>query len=350
MVEDNQARTMHLAEVRRFYIGRLSSHLYRIGRPSRDLECRMMSRLVRSGRFEWARESPGSVSVCSTAEVRCSWSSIGSWLIPQIVSEMGRQPHSPGSAWGQPPGSETAIAQTQRVSPWDMVGEPSLPSRAPVEFGGQCMSLKVVGAGVGRTGSNSLKLALEQLLSAPCHHMFEIRDDLMQVAVWTEAIEGRSVDLSAMLAGYSAQVDWPGASFWPELSNANPEALVLLSVRDPDAWYQSASSTILPAITDPDAPPEVKQWLAAVRTLLRDRFCDRFEDSTAMIDAFEAHNAAVRSAIPSERLLEWTPTDGWEPICERLGLDVPTVPFPHANSTAEFLGDGVSGTFLNDSE
>jgi hypothetical protein len=212
------------------------------------------------------------------------------------------------------------------------------------------MTLKVVGAGVGRTGSNSLKIALEQLLAAPCHHMFEIRDDLTQIPEWTAAIEGRPVDWTAMLSGYAAQVDWPGASFWPELSLANPEALVLLSVRDPDSWYRSASSTIFPAITDPNAPPEVRPWLASVRTLLRDRFSDRFDDSTAMIDAYEAHNAAVRSAIPSERLLEWSPTDGWGPICERLGLDVPAVPFPHANSTAQFLrGDG-TGTFLNDSD
>ena len=198
------------------------------------------------------------------------------------------------------------------------------------------MTLKVVGAGVGRTGSNSLKIALEQLLGAPCHHMFEIRDDLTQPAGWTAAIEGRTVDWTLLLAGYAAQVDWPGASFWPELCLANPDALVLLSVRDPEAWYRSASSTIFPAITDQHAPPEVKLWLDSVRTLLRDRFCDRFDDPTAMIDAYEAHNAAVRSAIPSERLLEWTATDGWEPICKRLGVPVPSEPFPVTNTTEEF--------------
>jgi hypothetical protein len=196
------------------------------------------------------------------------------------------------------------------------------------------LPLKVVGAGVGRTGTNSLKLALEHLLSAPCHHMFEIRDDRSQVAVWTDAIEGRPVDWSAMLAGYAALVDWPGASFWPELSSVNPEALVLLSVRDPDSWYRSASQTIFPTLSDP--PSEIRPWLNSVRRLLRERFSDRFDDPTAMMDAFVRHNAAVRAAIPSRRLLEWSLGDGWEPICERLGFDVPAEAFPHTNSTEEF--------------
>ena len=99
------------------------------------------------------------------------------------------------------------------------------------------MSLKVVGAGVGRTGTHSLKVALEQLLGGPCHHMLEILMDPTQIPIWTNAIEGGPVDWSTMPTGYVSLVDWPGASFWPELSAANPDALVLLSVRDPEAWY-----------------------------------------------------------------------------------------------------------------
>lgn len=210
------------------------------------------------------------------------------------------------------------------------------------------MSVRVVGAGVGRTGTNSLKIALERLLGAPCHHMYEIRNDFSQIPAWIDAIEGRPVDWAAMLAGYEAQVDWPGASFWPELSAAFPEALVLLSVRDPEAWYRSASLTIIPAIMSTDAPAEVQPWLAAVRKLMGDRFCDRFDDPTAMMDAFERHNQAVRDAVPAGRLLEWTPADGWEPICERLGVGVPDEPFPHTNSTAEFLGSSENAAFLNE--
>jgi hypothetical protein len=199
------------------------------------------------------------------------------------------------------------------------------------------MTLKVVGAGVGRTGTNSLKIALEQLLGEPCHHMFEIFADPAQISRWTDAIEGRPVDWSSMLTGYAALVDWPGASFWPELTAANPDALVLLSVRDPQSWYRSASNTIFQ--TFDNAPPEVRPWLDAVRTLLRDRFSDQLGDPTAMIDAFERHNHAVRQAITSDRLLEWTPTDGWEPICERLGVEVPDDPFPRTNDTTQWRAD-----------
>ncbi len=196
------------------------------------------------------------------------------------------------------------------------------------------MALKVVGAGVGRTGTNSLKLALEQLTGEPCHHMHEIFADPGQIPTWTDAIEGRPVDWATFPADYGALVDWPGASFWPELSAAHPDALVLLSVRSPESWYTSASNTIFNVLDN--APPEMQPWFQTVMTLLRERFSDRFDDPTAMMDAFERHNDAVRTAIPAERLLEWTPADGWEPICERLDVDVPDVPFPRTNSTDEW--------------
>ena len=196
------------------------------------------------------------------------------------------------------------------------------------------MALRVVGAGVGRTGTNSLKLALEHLLRAPCHHMFEIRNDRSQIPDWTAAIEGRPVDWGAMLADYAALVDWPGASFWPELSRTNPDALVLLSVRDPKSWYESASKTIFPVLAEP--PAEMGPWMETLRMLLRNRFSDRLDDEGAMTAAFERHNDAVRRAIAPERLLEWSPDEGWEPICGRLGLDVPVEAFPKTNSAAEF--------------
>jgi hypothetical protein len=196
------------------------------------------------------------------------------------------------------------------------------------------MELAVVGAGVGRTGTHSLKVALEQLLGAPCHHMLEILGDPSQIPAWIDAIEGRPADWSAMLASYRAIVDWPGGSFWPELSAAYPDALVLLSVRDPEAWYRSATNTIF--LTFDNMPPEVAPWMDAVRKLLRDRFSDRLDDPTAMMDAFVRHNDNVRANVPADRLLEWTPGDGWEPICERLMLPVPPEPFPVTNTTDEF--------------
>ena len=196
------------------------------------------------------------------------------------------------------------------------------------------MQLRVVGAGVGRTGTHSLKIALEQLLDAPCHHMLEILGDPSQAPAWIEAVEGCDVDWASMLMQYRAIVDWPGASFWRELSRSNPDALVLLSVRDPESWYRSASNTIF--LSFDRVPPELTPWMLAVRQLLRDRFSDQLDDSAAMMDAYVRHNDAVRNEVPASRLLEWTLGDGWEPICERLELPVPTAPFPVTNSTDEF--------------
>ena len=108
----------------------------------------------------------------------------------------------------------------------------------------------------------------------------------------------------------------------------------MLSLRDPESWYRSASDTIFQ--TFDMVPPELRPWMEAVRKLFGDRFSDRFEDPTAMMDAFERHNSAVRQAIPSARLLEWEPGDGWDPICDRLGVEVPNEPFPVTNTTDEF--------------
>jgi hypothetical protein len=195
------------------------------------------------------------------------------------------------------------------------------------------MALKVVGAGVGRTGTASLKLALEQLLAGRCHHMLETLCDPTQVTGWTDAIDGRDVDWEKLLNGYVALVDWPGASFWVEISAANPDALVLLSTRDADAWYRSASNTIFNGFENP--PPGLEQWFASVHKMFGERFSNDLWNATAMMDAFERHNAQVRAGVPADRLLEWTASDGWEPICERLGVGVPDEPFPATNSTNE---------------
>lgn len=201
------------------------------------------------------------------------------------------------------------------------------------------MSLRVVGAGVGRTGTHSLKLALEQLLGGPCHHMMEILADPSQIPLWVDAMYDRPVDWDKVFDGYVAQVDWPGASFWRELSAAYPDALVLLSVRDPEEWYRSASNTIFLTFeveSFPDGMAHMGPWLQAVRHGLARRFSDRLGDRQAMLDAFVRHNEAVRREVPAERLLVWQPGDGWEPICERLGVPVPTEPFPRVNTTDEF--------------
>jgi hypothetical protein len=196
----------------------------------------------------------------------------------------------------------------------------------------------VVGAGVGRTGTHSLKMALEQILGGKCHHMVEVFEHPEQIAVWTDAIHGKPVDWAALMEPYRALVDWPGASLWPELLAANPEALVLLSVRDPEDWYRSASDTIFLGLGNriEGGPPGMSAWMETMRVLLRERFSDQFDDKETMIDAFQRHNARVRDLVPADQLLEWTPSDGWSPICERLGVPVPQDPFPLTNTTEEF--------------
>ena len=201
------------------------------------------------------------------------------------------------------------------------------------------MSLRVVGAGVGRTGTTSLKLALERLLGEPCHHMYEMFGDPAEIPRWTAAIEGRPVDWTTMCDGFAAVVDWPGAAFWPELTIAHPDALVILSVRDPESWYLSASNTIFQVYDN--APAEWQHWFDAMYRLLGERFSCDLDDPDTMMAAFERHNESVRRSVAPERLLEWTPSDGWEPICGRLGLAVPAQPFPWTNDTnqlRELLG------------
>ena len=194
------------------------------------------------------------------------------------------------------------------------------------------MTLQVVGAGLGRTGTASLKLAFEQLLGGKCHHMFEVGENRDQIPVWTAAANGTMPNWDQFLKDYVALVDWPGASFWPELTEAYPDALVLLSVREPESWYKSASETIFTDAAD-DGSSFDEMW----RTICRNRFCDDLANKDKVIAAMEAHNAAVEAAIPQERLLRWQAGDGWEPICAALGVPVPKEPFPHTNTTKQFL-------------
>jgi len=197
--------------------------------------------------------------------------------------------------------------------------------------------LHVVGAGLGRTGTTSLKLALERLLGAPCYHMMETRKRPDDRLVWKGAFEGAPTHWAAMFEGYTATVDWPGAGVWHEIHAAFPDALVLLSVRDADDWWGSASRTIFPSIASqiphPDSGRTASDGMA--EAMIR-RFTTDYLDERAAKAAYLAHNADVRASVDPARLIEWHPGDGWDPLAAALGLPVPDEPFPHANTTDEF--------------
>lgn len=198
------------------------------------------------------------------------------------------------------------------------------------------MTLRVVGAGLGRTGTNSLKMALEQLLGGPCYHMIEVFGRPDDVDVWRRAAEDEPVDFASFPEGFVACVDWPGGSFWREMADANPDAVILLSTRESsEAWWKSASETIF-AVMDRGPQDMPAEWVAMVDAIFRHRFTPNVGDKGEAIAAYERHNADVRANADPARLVEWKPSDGWEPICKALGLAVPDEPFPHANTTADF--------------
>ena len=199
------------------------------------------------------------------------------------------------------------------------------------------MNLRVVGAGLPRTGTHSLKLALEHLLEGRCYHMSEIPGHPFDLGPgWTLALAGGLSDWYELLSGYIATVDWPASMFWRELSQAFPDALVLLSIRDSaETWWQSLNETILPVARKALAP----DWKEGRDLLdLFERFTGttRWDDPGTLMAAYVRHKAAVQKVIPGGRLLVWNASDGWQPICEALGMKVPDRPFPWVNRRSEW--------------
>jgi hypothetical protein len=205
------------------------------------------------------------------------------------------------------------------------------------------MPLKVIGAGVGRTGTYSLKLALDRLGLGSCHHMEEVLFNMpVQVPLWAAAVHGRP-DWETIYKGYDSAVDWPTAGFFRELSAAYPSAKVILTTRSPESWVESFSETIYKLITARDhAPPEMQAWLAMAAGVIDRTGFPLGLDAAGLAKAYAAHNEAVKAAIPAKQLLVYQVKDGWEPLCAFLGVSVPAGPFPRTNDRGEFW-DRVSG-------
>lgn len=197
--------------------------------------------------------------------------------------------------------------------------------------------MKVIGVGVGRTGTYSLKLAIEQLGLGPCHHMEVVLHNMpIQVPLWAAAVGGRA-DWQAIYKGYESAVDWPTAGFFRELNAAYPSARFILTHRSPDSWVQSFSETIYKLLGSKDAAPkELQPLLDMVTGVIAKTGFPNGLDEAALARAFVAHNDAVMATIPAHRLLVYQVKDGWGPLCDFLGVPTPADPFPRTNDRVEF--------------
>jgi hypothetical protein len=198
-------------------------------------------------------------------------------------------------------------------------------------------TLQVIGAGLGRTGTLSMREALVRLGFGPCDHMRENFEHPQRFALWDEALRrktaGERIDWRPLLAGYQAIVDWPGAYFWRELTTAHPEAKVILTLRDPDRWYDSIQATIF-SLGDDELP-------AGPREMIFNRtFGNRLTDRGHCQAVFARHNQVVQESIAADRLRVFDVKEGWEPLCAFLGVPVPEQePFPRVNDTAAFQNE-----------
>ncbi len=196
-----------------------------------------------------------------------------------------------------------------------------------------------------RTGTTSLKLALEQLGFGECYHMRVLNAEPGRAADWVAAArDPESADWDRIFSGFTSSVGSPGAAFWREIVDAYPDAKVIVTVRDPGDWYDSAAQTIAAAMK-PSLPVRLLTWtrprrgdhLEELQQIVQEREGGgHFADRDQAIAAFEEHVAAVRAEVPADRLLVFNVREGWEPLCSFLGVPVPDEPFPRENERAAF--------------
>lgn len=201
------------------------------------------------------------------------------------------------------------------------------------------MGLKVIGAGFGRTGTNSLKLALEELGFGPCHHMHEISNNPSLLPDWVAAANGESVNWGEVFENFGSQVDWPGARYWRELADYFPDAKVVLSVRDPEKWYASIMNTIAVSFRTRREIGDVDRMALlemAYETVGKQIFNERLDDCDYAIRVFNDHISQVQKEIASNRLLTFNSEEGWEPLCKFLKVPVPDTDFPNINSSKQY--------------
>lgn len=215
------------------------------------------------------------------------------------------------------------------------------------------MTLRLIGAGYGRMGTRATKDALELIGFDPCHHMAEVFMHNETVPLWQDALANPPTTAEGwapLLGDYAACVDWPACHFWKELAQAFPDARILLSTRNHEKWWASIDKTIFDLLrAGPDIPDDESGMRKAHRMMvdemIRERTFGDLDDKARVLSILKAHEEEVRDTIPADRLLVWSVTEGWEPLCAFLGVEVPDAPFPSRNTTKDFRdGAGLSDT------
>jgi len=200
------------------------------------------------------------------------------------------------------------------------------------------MTLRVIGAGFGRTGTLSLKQALETLGFSKCYHMAEVAENPSHVELWRAAWRGED-PWSEIFEGYAAAVDWPTAAFWPRLMQVYPDAKIVLTLRDAEAWFASARRTIFQSMEEGLASDQAdlrERLVMAKEVIVDGTFGGDLADRDHAVAVYEANVARVRREVRPDRLVLFDGNDGWAPLCEALGVEVPDGPYPRINTTQEF--------------
>ncbi|XP_032221795.2 uncharacterized protein LOC5520812 [Nematostella vectensis] len=194
--------------------------------------------------------------------------------------------------------------------------------------------MKIIGAGLPKTGTKSLASAL-------MHLGYNVHDHPEQIQFhcdeYIAAFEGQMPNFEEMYANVDATTDLPASIFYKEIFKAFPDAKVILSVRDDEeSWRRSLLKTVGVVSSMTNNP-----LLIVCRTLTPTgrkysrilRFIMNYLKNE--ID-YTKHNGDVMANIPAKQLLVFNPKDGWEPLCAFLGAEVPAIPYPrvNVNSTA----------------
>jgi hypothetical protein len=199
------------------------------------------------------------------------------------------------------------------------------------------MEIKVIGLGLGRTGTYSLKTALEHLGFGPCHHMERVAQNMpVQLRLWNELLKNPT-NFESAYEGMQSAVDWPTSAFYKELYQHYPNAKFILTHRSKESWAESFGSTIYKLLSDREnAPAPIREWLNMVVKVIEKTGFSMGLDYAGLAERYEAHNKAVRDLIPPEQLLVYQVKEGWEPLCKFLNREIPTTDFPSTNNREEF--------------